>query len=102
LVNQDLTALTAITTPLSTDILYVVNDPAVSKNPRKATIADVLKDYDDQTSTFTNKTFDLGGTGNSFTGTKAQFNTALSDFDEFVTTTTINGATVEKDFQVQV
>lgn len=98
MVNQDLTALTAITTPLSTDILYVVNDPAVSKNPRKATIADVLKDYDDQTSTFTNKTFDLGGTGNSFTGTKAQFNTALSDFDEFVTTTTINGATVEKDF----
>jgi len=29
------------------------------------------------TDTFTNKTFDLGGTGNSFTGSLAEFNTAL-------------------------
>ncbi len=65
--NQDLTALTEITTPLATDVVYVVNDPAGVKNPRKATIANVLKDYDDQTATLTNKTIDANGTGNAIT-----------------------------------
>ena len=58
------------------------------------------------TDTFTNKTFDLGGTGNSLTGSLAEFNTALQS-DSFVsltgsetltnkvlTTPTINGATL--------
>jgi len=67
LANQDLTALTEITTPLATDVVYVVNDPAGTKNPRKSTIANVLKDYDDQTSTLTNKTIDANGTGNAIT-----------------------------------
>ena len=38
------------------------------------------------THTFTNKTYDLGGTGNSFTGSLAEFNTALQG-DSFVSLT---------------
>ena len=38
------------------------------------------------TATFTNKTYDLGGTGNSFTGSLAEFNTALQG-DSFVSLT---------------
>ena len=38
------------------------------------------------TATLTNKTIDLGGTGNSFTGSLAEFNTALQG-DSFVTLT---------------
>jgi hypothetical protein len=38
------------------------------------------------TDTFTNKTFDLGGTGNSFTGSLAEFNTALQS-NSFVSLT---------------
>ena len=38
------------------------------------------------TTTFTNKTLDLGGTGNSFTGSLAEFNTALQG-DSFVSLT---------------
>ena len=38
------------------------------------------------TDTFTNKTFDLGGTGNSLTGSLAEFNTALQG-DSFVSLT---------------
>ena len=38
------------------------------------------------TTTFTNKTLDLGGTGNSVTGSLAEFNTALQG-DSFVSLT---------------
>ena len=38
------------------------------------------------THTFTNKTYDLGGTGNSFTGSLAEFNSALQG-DSFVSLT---------------
>ena len=44
------------------------------------------------TDTLTNKTFDLGGTGNSFTGSLAEFNSALQG-DSFATLTGTNALT---------
>jgi len=40
--NQDLTALANLATITTDDIIYVVDDPATAKNPRKATITTLL------------------------------------------------------------
>lgn len=50
-------------------------DPTVSKRITFAQISDSLQST---TQTFTNKTFALGGTGNSLSGTVTEFNTALT------------------------
>ena len=60
----DLTALTEITNPSTDDILYVVDAPGSSKNPRKVSIANLI---DSRTKTLTNTTIDADGTGNSIT-----------------------------------
>jgi hypothetical protein len=41
--DQKLTELTDLAAPVVTDIIYVVNDPTGSKNPRKATLANLRK-----------------------------------------------------------
>ncbi len=60
----DLTALTEITAPTTDDLVYVVDDPASAKNPRKCSIANLV---DARTKTLTNTTIDADGTGNSIT-----------------------------------
>lgn len=40
--NQDLTTLTNLATITTDDIIYVVDDPATAKNPRKATITALI------------------------------------------------------------
>ena len=56
----DLTALTAITTPSTTDIVYVVNDPASTKSPKKCSIANLVKVADLDASKLTTGTLPLG------------------------------------------
>lgn len=56
MVNQDLTAIDEITTPLSSDIAYTVNDPGAAKTPKKSTWTNILKIYDALIKTLTNKT----------------------------------------------
>ena len=63
----DLTALTEITTPTTDDILYIVDAPGSSKNPRKCSIANFHAVNDARTKTLTNTTIDANGTGNSIT-----------------------------------
>ena len=60
----DLTALTEITAPTTDDLVYVVDDPASGKNPRKCSIANLV---DNRTKTLLNTTIDAEGTGNSIT-----------------------------------
>ena len=60
----DLTALTEITNPSTDDILYVVDAPGSSKNPRKVSILNLI---DSRTKTLLNTTIDADGTGNSIT-----------------------------------
>ncbi len=60
----DLTALTEITAPTTDDLVYVVDDPASGKNPKKCSIANLV---DARTKTLTNTTIDADGTGNSIT-----------------------------------
>lgn len=62
MVDQDLTQLTAITSPLSTDIGYTVSDPAVTKLPRKVTWANILALFSGLAETITGiKTFGSAG-----------------------------------------
>jgi len=63
----DLTALTEITSPTTDDILYIVDAPGSSKNPRKCSIANFHAVNDARTKTLTNTTIDANGTGNSIT-----------------------------------
>ena len=63
----DLTALTEITAPTTDDLVYVVDDPASGKNPRKCSIANLIAVNDSRTKTLTNTTIDAEGTGNSIT-----------------------------------
>ena len=77
----DLTALTATTTPLVTDIGYTVVDPTVTKLPRKVTWGDVANLFRTIAETLTGKSISLAT--NTITGTAAEFNTACSD-DNFV------------------
>jgi predicted transcriptional regulator len=60
----DLTALTEIIAPTTDDLVYVVDDPASGKNPKKCSIANLV---DARTKTLTNTTIDADGTGNSIT-----------------------------------
>jgi len=77
----DLTALTATTTPLVTDIAYIVVDPAATKLPRKVIWGDIANLFRTIIETITGKSISL--TDNTLTGTKAQFDTACTD-DNFV------------------
>ena len=60
----DLTALIDLPSPSTDDLVYVVDDPASGKNPRKCSIANLV---DARTKTLTNTTIDAEGTGNSIT-----------------------------------
>lgn len=54
----DLTTLTDIGTPTVDDILYIVNAPGGSKDPRKVTLSALLAVYDAIAATLTNKSID--------------------------------------------
>ena len=80
---------TATTISLLSDTLKITGGSGVTTAISGDTLSvnldsDVVKD--DSTHTFTNKTLDLGGTGNSVTGSLAEFNTALQG-DSFVSLT---------------
>lgn len=55
--NTKVSALTAAT-PISTDIIYLVDDPGGTPVSKKATVANLLAVYDATTATLTNKTID--------------------------------------------
>jgi hypothetical protein len=63
----DLTALIDLPSPSTDDLVYVVDDPASGKNPRKCSIANFHAVNDARTKTLTNTTIDAEGTGNSIT-----------------------------------
>ena len=63
----DLITLTDLPSPTTDDIIYVVDDPAGAKNPRKCSIANLHAVNDARTKTFTNTTYDADGSGNSIT-----------------------------------
>ena len=54
--NSTIEDLVEETTPVSTDILPIVDDPAVTPITKKVTIANLLAVYDAQIATMTNKT----------------------------------------------
>ena len=54
-------------TPAATDILPMVDDPGGTPLTRSVTVAELMDFASDDTITFTNKTFDAAGTGNSLT-----------------------------------
>lgn len=56
--DEKVSALTELLAPISSDVLYVVDDPAGTPLSRKATIANVLGVYDSITATLTNKSID--------------------------------------------
>lgn len=53
---SDLTALTAIGTPVISDIMYIVNDPASTKLPRKITLQQIKDLFKSVVETITGKT----------------------------------------------
>lgn len=79
--DTEISALSALTTPLDVDVLPIVDIATTStKKITWANIKATLKTYfDSLTTTLTNKTIALGS--NTVSGTTAQFNTALSDGD---------------------
>ena len=54
--NSKIEDLGALTTPVSTDVLPIVDDPAGTPITKKVTVANILAVYDSQTSTMSNKT----------------------------------------------
>ena len=60
--NSTIEDLVEETTPISTDILPIVDDPAVTPITKKVTVSNLLAVYDTQTATLTNKTL-TGCTG---------------------------------------
>lgn len=83
--DAKITALTAITTPDSADILPIIDTSDVSDSAqgssRKITYANLITGLltASSSNTLTNKSIDLAS--NTLTGTLAQFNTALSGAD---------------------
>jgi len=73
----DLTALTAIGTPVLSDLMYVVDDPASTKLPRKITLQQIKDLFKAVAETLTNKSISFGS--NTITTTKAQLSTAVTD-----------------------
>jgi hypothetical protein len=65
--DSAVTGLTETTTPATTDLLYVVIDPAGSPLSRKSTIGNVHAANDARTKTLTNTTIDAEATGNTLT-----------------------------------
>lgn len=82
--DQKLTALTELAVPISSDILYVVDNPGGTPLSRKATLQNLVGAI---TLTLTNKTIAFGN--NTVSGTKAQFDTAVTD-DNFAYLATAN------------
>lgn len=71
MVDVKISALSAIASVAGEDLVAIIDDPSGTPVSRKATI-DQIKTYigaitADSTTTFTNKTFDADGTGNSIT-----------------------------------
>lgn len=71
MVDVKISALGAITTVAGEDLVAIIDDPSGTPVSKKATI-DQIKTYvggitASSTDTFTNKTFDADGTGNSIT-----------------------------------
>jgi hypothetical protein len=73
MVDVKISALSAISAVAGEDLVAIIDDPSVTPVSRKATI-DQIKTYINtsaitasSTTTFTNKTFDADGTGNSIT-----------------------------------
>lgn len=64
--DTKVTAMTAITSFEDTDVIYVVRP---GTGDRKMTAANMKTDIAGSTMTFTNKTFDANGTGNTLKGT---------------------------------
>ena len=54
--NSTIEDLVEETTPVSTDVLPIVDDPAVTPVTKKVTVSNLLAVYDSQTATLTNKT----------------------------------------------
>ena len=54
--NSTIEDLGEETTPISTDVLPIVDDPAGTPVTKKVTVANILAVYDSQTATLTNKT----------------------------------------------
>ena len=54
--NSKIEDLGEVTTPISTDVLPIVDDPVGTPITKKVTVSNLLAVYDDQTATLTNKT----------------------------------------------
>lgn len=94
--GKKLTELTNTSSITSDDLLYKVNDPAISPTDQSISFGDFSDQLNTDSATLTNKTINL--TSNTLTGTTAQFNTALSD-SNFVTTTGVETITGQKTFE---
>jgi len=78
--DTKITALTELAaTPTTADILAIIDDPGGTPLSKKITVDNFMNFAAADVITFTNKTYALGGTGNAFTGTAAEFDTAVTD-----------------------
>jgi hypothetical protein len=75
--DKKISQLDAIASVAGEDLFALVNDPAGTPATQKGTITQLAAFLDDLTETLTNKTINLAG--NTLTGTKAEFDIALSD-----------------------
>jgi len=64
-------------TPTTGDLIHIIDDPAGTPTSKKISIDNFLNFVAADVLVFTNKSYDLGGTGNVLTGSAAEFNTAL-------------------------
>ena len=69
MVDTKFTALVELAaTPTTGDVIAIIDDPGGSPISKKITVDNFLNFVAADTLTFTNKSYDLGGTGNVLTG----------------------------------